>query len=182
MIASQSHPLAGRQGLTLADLAEQRFILRERGSGTRLACDAHFQQVGFVPQVWVELGSNEAIKQTVASEMGLSVISRHALAPIVEHEQLAVLDVQGFPLQSNWWTLYPGASACRPWRRCSSPTSMTWPRPGTGSASRSRAPPGPRCCHRFGCLIRGERVAGRLFFQVVSGAMRLAEGLQRRIA
>ncbi|BBT17553.1 LysR family transcriptional regulator [Metapseudomonas otitidis] len=114
VIASQSHPLAGRQGLTLADLAEQRFILRERGSGTRLACDAHFQQVGFVPQVWVELGSNEAIKQTVASEMGLSVISRHALAPIVEHEQLAVLDVQGFPLQSNWWTLYPRGKRLSP--------------------------------------------------------------------
>ena len=41
-IAAASHPLAGRKRLPLARLAPERLILREPGSGTRLACDAHF--------------------------------------------------------------------------------------------------------------------------------------------
>jgi len=60
IIAAASHPLAGRKRLPLARLARERFILRESGSGTRLACDAHFKRAGFVPDVRLEIGSNEA--------------------------------------------------------------------------------------------------------------------------
>lgn len=42
VIAAKSHPLAGRKRLPLARLTRERFILREPGSGTRFACDAHF--------------------------------------------------------------------------------------------------------------------------------------------
>ena len=54
----------------------------------------------------MELGSNEAIKQAVAASLGVAVISRHALGDKPQEEQIAVLDVEGFPVQSNWWTLY----------------------------------------------------------------------------
>ena len=49
VIAPKGHPLAGQPGIKLAQLAGERFILRERGSGTRLGCDAHFVRVGFKP-------------------------------------------------------------------------------------------------------------------------------------
>lgn len=106
IIASSSHPLAGQGRIALAELAPLRFILREKGSGTRLACDNHFKALGFRPDIRMELGSNEAIKQAVAAGLGLAVISRHARAPAPADENLAVLDVDGFPVQSNWWTLY----------------------------------------------------------------------------
>jgi len=60
-IAPADHPLAARRRLELRDLAGERFILRERGSGTRMACDAHFRRARFTPKVRLELGSNEAI-------------------------------------------------------------------------------------------------------------------------
>ncbi|WP_374263413.1 LysR family transcriptional regulator [Zoogloea sp.] len=114
VIAPESHPLAGSKGVKLAALAGQRFILREQGSGTRLACDAHFARIGFKAAVRLELGSNEAIKQAVAGGLGLAVISRHAMSAHPHEEQLTVLDVEGFPVQSNWWTLYPRGKSLSP--------------------------------------------------------------------
>ena len=113
LIAPIGHPLKGRQ-LELPDLLGERFILRERGSGTRLACDAHFAHSAFVPAVRLELGSNEAIKQAVSGGLGLAVISRHALPARPEDDQLTVLDVAGFPLQSRWFTLYPRGKRLSP--------------------------------------------------------------------
>ncbi|NMG00663.1 LysR family transcriptional regulator [Aromatoleum toluolicum] len=113
VIAPEGHRLAGH-GLELADLAAERFILRERGSGTRLACDAHFARNAFVPEVRLELGSNEAIKQAVAGGLGLAVISRHALAARPADDQLAILDVADFPLQSSWFTLHPRGKRLSP--------------------------------------------------------------------
>jgi len=106
VIAAAAHPLAQRERVGLAELARLRFILREKGSGTRLACDEHFQALDFRPDVRLELGSNEAIKQAVAAGLGLGVVSRHALAETPIAEGLAVLRVEGFPVQSSWWTLY----------------------------------------------------------------------------
>ncbi len=114
VIAPKGHPLAGQPGIKLAQLAGERFILRERGSGTRLGCDAHFARVGFKPQVRLELGSNEAIKQAVAGGMGLSIMSRHAMATHPADESLEILDVESFPVISNWWTLYPKGKRLSP--------------------------------------------------------------------
>ncbi|OON60308.1 LysR family transcriptional regulator [Massilia sp. KIM] len=114
VVAAASHPLAREKRIALERLAPLRFILRERGSGTRLACDRHFRELGFTPDVRLELGSTEAIKQAVAAGMGLSVVSRHALPAHPEDEQLAVLDVEGFPVQSSWWTLYPKGKRLSP--------------------------------------------------------------------
>jgi len=102
VIGPTTHPLAGGKPVTIAKLAAERFILRERGSGTRMACDAHFAQCGFQPRVQLEIGSNEAIKQAVAAGVGIAIISRHALAADAGGPRLATLSVKGFPLHSNW--------------------------------------------------------------------------------
>lgn len=114
VIASASHRWAGRRRLALADLQHERFVVRERGSGTRLACDAHFAAQGFTPRVRLELGSNEAIKEAVVAGMGLAVVSRHALATPVPDHRLVELPVAGFPVQSSWWTLYPRGKRLSP--------------------------------------------------------------------
>lgn len=114
VIGPQDHPLAQRKSIPLSELQQMRFIMREKGSGTRLACDQHFERLGFRPDVRLELGSNEAIKQAVAVGMGLSVISQHALSSHPAAERLAVLDVEGFPILSSWWTLYPAGKRLSP--------------------------------------------------------------------
>lgn len=103
LIAPLEHSLAGRRSVPLEKLVAERFILREKGSGTRLACQIHFTEQQFRPQIRMELGSNEAIKQAVAAGMGVGVVSRHALNAKPEDEGLAVLRVTGFPIHSNWF-------------------------------------------------------------------------------
>lgn len=112
LIAPASHPLAGKKRIRLAQLQDERFVLRERGSGTRMATDAHLARLGFSPGAVLELGSNEAIKESVEGQLGVSIVSRHSLGP--HHEGLAILPVQGFPIQSQWHLVWPRGKQLSP--------------------------------------------------------------------
>ena len=114
LIAPASHPLAGQRHMALGQLQDQRFLLRERGSGTRMATDAHFAQAGFEPAKVLELGSNEAIKESVAGRLGVAVVSRHALAAFSPDPQVSVLNVQGFPIPSQWHLVWPRGKQLTP--------------------------------------------------------------------
>ena len=114
VVAAASHRLAGRRSLPLARLARERFVLREAGSGTRMACDAHFAAMKFMPNVRLELGSNEAIKHAVAADLGVAVLSRHALGAGPGRALVVELSVRGFPVHSNWFVLYPRGKQLSP--------------------------------------------------------------------
>lgn len=114
MIAPMGHPLAQHRSIATAKLKAERFILRERGSGTRMACDQHFSQMHFQPQIRLELGSNEAIKEAVAGGLGLGVISLHALPKSISKSGIAILDVKGFPIASRWHIVHPANRTLSP--------------------------------------------------------------------
>ncbi len=105
LVAPAAHPLARKRHLTLADLRGERFVLREAGSGTRLAADAHFRRARFKPQIRLQLGSNEAVKASVAGGLGVAVLSRHAIDADPARDGVALLDVQGFPIRSQWYVV-----------------------------------------------------------------------------
>ena len=107
MIATESHPLAARRAIPLSRMKEERFILRETGSGTRIRAASFFASHEFTPRARMELGSNEAIKHAVCAGLGVSVLSRHALDADLAHDGLVVLDVVGFPLSDAWFLVYP---------------------------------------------------------------------------
>lgn len=102
LVAPAGHRLAGTGPLALGTLRDEQFVLRERGSGTRIAVDAHFRRWGFHPRVRLELGSNEAVKESVAGGLGLAVLSVHALGPDLAAQGVVVLPVDGFPIPSQW--------------------------------------------------------------------------------
>lgn len=102
VIAANDHPLAMIRNIELEDLSKLRFILRESGSGTRMAIDAYFKQLRFKPNLRLELGSNEAIKEAVAGGLGVSIVSSHSLRSQTAEHGVSVLDVVGFPIESNW--------------------------------------------------------------------------------
>lgn len=108
VMARHDHPLAGRKNIPLERIAEEPFILRENGSGTRLATERHFAEHGLSLRVRMELGSNEAIKQTIAGGLGVSVLSLHTLALEGTTGLLQPLDVAGFPLMRRWYVAHPG--------------------------------------------------------------------------
>ena len=102
MVAPADHRLARRRQVRLDELREERFVLRERGSGTRIAVDQHFRRMRFVPAVRMELGSNEAVRESVAGRLGVSVLSVHALGDRADAHGVVVLPVESFPIPSNW--------------------------------------------------------------------------------
>lgn len=107
VVAHATHALAGRKAVSLKRMREERFIMREKGSGTRIRTERFFAETGFVPRVRMELGSNEAIKHAVAAGLGISVLSRHALDVDPQFDGLAILDVGGFPLADDWFIVHP---------------------------------------------------------------------------
>jgi DNA-binding transcriptional LysR family regulator len=108
-VAAQNHALAGRRRVPLDAFAAEPLLMRERGSGTRMAAEAFFAEKGVAPRTRMELGSNEAIKHAVAAGLGVAVLSRHTLARDPARDRLAVLDVRGFPLQRTWYFVYSAA-------------------------------------------------------------------------
>lgn len=107
VLAPRSHPLAGEKNIPIERLADEPFIMREPGSGTRKAVQALFDRHGVSVKVKLDLGSNEAIKQAIAGGLGLSVLSRHVLALEGLNSQITVLDVQEFPIKRYWYVVYP---------------------------------------------------------------------------
>ena len=98
VIAPAAHPLVTRRTVTLADLATESFIVRERGSGTRRVAEDALATLGVSLMVSLELGSTEAIKQAVAAGLGLAIVSRAAVADEVAVRRLAVLPIRGVRL------------------------------------------------------------------------------------
>ncbi len=114
LVAPPDHALAGQRGLSLQALERDRFLLREQGSGTRMATDQVFRELDFRPGLRMEMGSNEAIRQAVAGGLGVAVLSSHALGEGRPEDRVAVLDVLGFPVHSQWHVVYPKGKRLSP--------------------------------------------------------------------
>lgn len=107
VLAARNHPLAEKKHILPQRLEEEQFLMREPGSGTRLATEQFFRERGLKLKVRMELGSNEAIKQAVAGGLGIAVLSAHTLALERSTDDLAILDVKGFPIRRHWYLAYP---------------------------------------------------------------------------
>jgi DNA-binding transcriptional LysR family regulator len=106
VLAAPDHPLSQTKGLTLTRLAQEPWVMREAGSGTRTAIEKLFHDHGVDLRPRLELGSNEAIKQAILAGLGISALSCHALA--LHHPgQFAVLDVADFPIRRHWYAVRP---------------------------------------------------------------------------
>jgi DNA-binding transcriptional LysR family regulator len=107
LFARADHSLAGRKRIPFVALAGEPYLLREPGSGTRLVTYELFERHGIEPRVRMELSTNEAIKQAILAGLGVSILSRYTLGLDTEQSQLAILDVEGLPIERQWQFVYP---------------------------------------------------------------------------
>ena len=114
VISSTANQLAKKSKIKLSELAQERFILREKGSGTRMVGDLFFRKKKFKPNVRLELGSNEALKESVAAGLGLGLVSSYALHGHVKEHGVCIIDVEGFPLPSSWHIVHPARKKLSP--------------------------------------------------------------------
>ena len=105
IIAPTGHPLARKSRLKLADLADETFLMREPGSGTRGLMEQLFESGGVVPKIGMAMSSNETIKQAVIAGLGIAFISAHTVATELDERRLVTLDVDGLPVVRQWFVV-----------------------------------------------------------------------------
>jgi DNA-binding transcriptional LysR family regulator len=106
VIASPGHPFSGQRSIPLARLAQEPFVMREPGSGTRAAFERVLAAGGLTVRPAGVLASNEAVKQAVQAGLGLAVISAQTTETEIETGRLCQLDVAGFPILRHWYIVY----------------------------------------------------------------------------
>jgi DNA-binding transcriptional LysR family regulator len=107
VLARADHPLAGATNIAFARFADEPFLMREPGSGTRMLALKLFQEHGLVPKIRMELSTDEAIREAILAGLGVSILSRYSLGLEPEQSKLVCLDVQGFPRERHWHFIYP---------------------------------------------------------------------------
>ncbi|HYY97067.1 MAG TPA: LysR family transcriptional regulator, partial [Pyrinomonadaceae bacterium] len=99
-VASPRHPLAGQRVISAFALAGEKLILGERGGNTRRLIDEFFAEAGLRPKVAMELSRQAAIKNMVASDMGVGIVPLSAAREDVERGRLVRWWIEG--VRINW--------------------------------------------------------------------------------
>jgi LysR family transcriptional regulator, low CO2-responsive transcriptional regulator len=107
VFAHPGNPLVHARSITLERLAEEPFLMREPGSGTRETVLQAFDRRGLAPRVQMELPSDAAIRRAIAADRGISILPRTTWSESGDGTTLAMLDVVGFPLPRQWQFVYP---------------------------------------------------------------------------
>lgn len=104
-IAPPEHHLVGKK-VSVEDLINESIVAREEGSGTRQAMDGFFE--GYCDQLKIGMlfNSNDSIKSAVISGFGLALVSVHTIQVELEHESLAILDVENTPINRYWYLVH----------------------------------------------------------------------------
>ena len=106
IIAPVNHPLTKRKSIKLSDLAELEFVVREVGSGTRLAMQKFFSQHKATLKTSMEMPTNEAIKQAVSAGLGLGIVSLHTLQQELALNLVELLNVKEMPIMRIWYMVH----------------------------------------------------------------------------
>ncbi|AMX03344.1 LysR family transcriptional regulator [Microbulbifer thermotolerans] len=108
VFCAADHPLAGSGRIERKDLGQQRWIVREPGSGTRSVFDAAMRAARITPTIAFSLPRQEAIKQSVLAGLGVGCLSALSIADEVAAGQFVELAT---PLQLERelsWLVPPG--------------------------------------------------------------------------
>jgi len=100
-IVPVDHELAQKRAVTLADLSEVEFIIRERGSGTRQTIENYLTKHGLSLDefnIVMELGSSEAVVNAVSAGLGTSFVSKWAAERSLKLGELVTVKLPGPPI------------------------------------------------------------------------------------
>ena len=107
-LAAASHAPSQEEGPAppglLSWLARQTWLLREPGSGTRASTDALLADLDISP-LTLMVGSNVAIRESAQVGLGVTLLSRDAVAAELAAGKLAEIPVPGTPLHRDWYLL-----------------------------------------------------------------------------
>lgn len=106
IVAPPDHPLAKIKRIPLARLAQEPFVVREKGSDTWQSMEDGFGAALADLNIAMEIKSTETIKQAVIAGMGISFLSAHTVSLELRAGSLVILDVVGFPVMLHWYVVH----------------------------------------------------------------------------
>jgi DNA-binding transcriptional LysR family regulator len=106
LIAPKDHWAANKKTIHFSELINERFLMREPGSATRLVFENFLRDNNLQLRNTLQIESNEAIRLSVETGLGLAVISEHTLAQV--KASIATIKIEGFPLLSHWYLVRQG--------------------------------------------------------------------------
>lgn len=101
VIVPPYHPWAKKKVIKLEELFKESFILRESGSGTRMVMEAKFRELSLDPaglNIAMELGSTQAVKEAVLSDLGVSIVSACTIQRELQYGLLKAVYIKNVPL------------------------------------------------------------------------------------
>jgi aminoethylphosphonate catabolism LysR family transcriptional regulator len=99
----KGHPWFGRKSVTLSQLQDQDFVLREQGSTTRLAFEQALERAGITINSVVEIGSREAVWKAVEQGLGIGVVADFEFVP---HPRLHTVEISDAEVTTNYRIAY----------------------------------------------------------------------------
>jgi DNA-binding transcriptional LysR family regulator len=106
LAVSPHHHWAKRSAISLEELPQAPFIMREHGSGTRMTMLDILEQEGLDSQklqVVAEMGSTDAIRQAIKAKVGVSILSYRAIADELQFEQLCHISINGLSFTRHFY-------------------------------------------------------------------------------
>lgn len=105
----RKHPWSGRKSISIADLGEEPFIMREKGSGTLAVLESYLNDLPgdgiHTLNVSAKLGSSTAVKEGIRSGLGLSIVSSRAIKTEVKAGLLKSLKIKGISMSRNFYLI-----------------------------------------------------------------------------
>lgn len=114
-IAAASHPWAGRNPITCAELGAAPLLMRERGSGSRRVVEMALERQGLkrsALRIAMELDSTETIKSAVEAGLGIGFVSRCALVQDLRMGHgFNIVKVEGLRILREFLVVQPAGPA-----------------------------------------------------------------------
>ncbi len=117
-----SHPLANKDRVSIDDILDMPFILRESGSGTLKIFEDYLKK--FLPEglnelnVVTRLGSSTSVKEGIKAGLGISILSLRAINTEISAGILKAIRIKGLKMKRRFYLI-------RDKRRVISPLSRT---------------------------------------------------------
>jgi DNA-binding transcriptional LysR family regulator len=98
VVAPSKHPLTRKKRVDLDELLKEPWIIREEGSGTRIAVERALRRKGRTLKqfnVVMEMGSTSSVKEGVKARLGLAFVSGRATEEEIRQGSFSRIDVEG---------------------------------------------------------------------------------------
>lgn len=113
-VCPPGHPLLGVGHPPLQALVHYPLIAREPGSEVRYVLDHYLRDRRLAPRIAMEVASSEAIKSSVMADMGIALLSLHAVATELRHGLLHLVEFEGTPIMRTWNIVHEASKVLSP--------------------------------------------------------------------